>query len=64
VHDHRVAVTDEVEHGPELRALHVFAGRTVGEGPVYGDAVQLPVDILVQAADPYVADPLSGNGVS
>ena len=47
-----------------MRALHVFAGRTVGERPVYGDAVQLPVDILVQAADPGVTDPLSGDGVS
>ena len=39
----------------------VFAGRLVGEGAIEGDAVELALDVLVDAADPDVADPLPSH---
>jgi len=56
VHDDGVAVADELE----LRAVGVLAGGVVGEGLVECDAVELPVEVLVQAAQG-VADPLPGD---
>jgi len=61
VHDHGVAVADEAEQGLELRPLRVLGGDAVGEGLVERDAVELPVEVLVQAADPDVADSLTGD---
>lgn len=58
VHDHGVAVAYEADHGLKLRPVHVFAGRLVGEGAIEGDAVELAFDVLVDAADSDVADPL------
>jgi hypothetical protein len=43
--------------------LHVFARCAVGECPIDGDAVELAVEVLVEAADPGVADPLSADPV-
>lgn len=63
VHDDGVALVDEAEHGHQLRPVGVFAGRGVGERAVHGDAVELPVDVLVETADAGVADPLSGDRV-
>jgi hypothetical protein len=39
--------------------MEILAGGVVGEDPVEFDAVELAVDVLVQAADPGVADALS-----
>lgn len=61
--DDGVAVTNEAEQRLELGPLGVFTRDAVGEGLVELDAVELPVEVLVQAADPRVADPLTGDGV-
>ncbi len=63
VHDDGVTVTDEAQQRVELWAVGVFARRAVGEGAVDGDAVELSVGALVEAADPGVGDPLSGDRV-
>jgi hypothetical protein len=54
VHEDGVAVADEGEHRLQLRAMEVFAGDVVGEGPVEFDAVELAIGVLVQGADPCV----------
>jgi len=61
VHDEGVAVADEPEQRFQLRPLCVLAGDAVGEGLVECDAVELPAEVLVQAADPGVAGPLTGD---
>jgi len=61
VHDHGVAVTDEAEQRFQLWPFGVLARGAVGEGLVELDAVELPVEVLVQAADPGIADPLTGD---
>jgi len=62
-HDHGVAVSDEAEHGLELRPVVVRARDGVGERPLDGDAVQLPVDPLVEAAHPLIGDSLPSDHV-
>jgi len=59
VHNHGVAIADEAKQRFELRLLRVLAGDAVGGGLVEADAVELQVEVLVQAADPVVADPLT-----
>jgi len=39
--------------------VQIFAGDVVGEGAVDLDAVELPVGVLLQGADPDVADALT-----
>jgi hypothetical protein len=39
--------------------VEVLAGDMVGEGPVDLDALELPISILLQGADPDVADALT-----
>lgn len=43
----------------ELRALCVFAGGFVDEHLAHLEAFQLPIRVLVECTDPYVANPLS-----
>ena len=43
--------------------MEVFAGDVVGEGPGEFDAVEMAIGILVQGADPCVADALSVDDV-
>jgi hypothetical protein len=59
VHDHRVALADEGEHRLQLRPGSAPAQGAVSERPIQRHAVELPGDVLVQAADPGVADLLS-----
>jgi len=59
VDHHGVAVADEGEHRRQLRPVEVLAGDMVGEGPVDLDALELPISILLQGADPDVADALT-----
>ncbi len=61
VHDHGVPVADEAEQGHPLRPVGVFARRALSERAVDGDALELPVGVLVEAADSSVGDPLSGD---
>jgi hypothetical protein len=51
-----VAVAYERQHLVEFRAEGVLAGGLVGEGPFDGDAVELAHGVLVDVADPDVAD--------
>jgi len=62
VHDDGVAGADETEQRLELWPLRVFTGDAVGEGLVELNAVELPVQVLIQAADPGVADSLTDDG--
>jgi hypothetical protein len=41
--------------------MRVLARGVIGEQPVQCDTVKLPVDILVEAADTDVADPLTAD---
>jgi len=59
VHHHGVTLADELQHRRQLRPVQVLARHVVGEGAVDLDAVQLPVGVLLQGADPGVADPLT-----
>ena len=63
VHDDGVAAPDEAEHRLELWPVGVLARDGVGERPFDGDAVELPVDPLVEAAHPLVGDSLSSDRV-
>src|SRR6478736_4354847 len=44
-----------------VRTVQVLPGQPVGEDSVELDAVQLPDDVLVQRADPDVADALTAD---
>jgi len=59
VDDDGVAPARKAQHEFQLRTLGVFARGFIGEGLIERDAVQLPLCLLVQGADPDVADPLS-----
>jgi len=61
--DHGVAVTDEPEHGRQLRPAGVLARRLVGERAIDGDPVELPGGVLVQSAHPDVGNTLPADGV-
>src|SRR5664280_1551392 len=61
VHDDGVALADEAEHRRELRTSDVFARRGVGEVAAPHDPVQLPANVLVEAADPDVGDSLPAH---
>jgi hypothetical protein len=61
VHEDGVAVADEAEHRLELGAVQVFSGGAVGERLVELNAVELADGVLVQGADPEVADALSAD---
>jgi hypothetical protein len=41
--------------------VNVLARNVIGEQPVQCDTVELPVDVLVEAADACVADPLTAD---
>ena len=56
-----VAVADEGEHLFQLRPGGAAARSVVSERAVQRDAVELPVGVLVQAAHPRVADPLTDD---
>jgi len=64
VHEDGVAVADKREHRFQLRAVEIFAGHAVGEGPVDVDAVELAVGVLLDRGDPRVGDALPGDDVS
>ena len=59
LHDDGIAVAHEVEQCVELRTLRVLARRLVGEEPIDGNLIELAISILVEAADPDVADALT-----
>jgi hypothetical protein len=61
VHQHGVTFADEAEQCPQLRPMRILARRVIGEQPVQCDAVELSIDILVEAADTDVADPLTAD---
>jgi hypothetical protein len=63
MHDHRVAGAHERQERFQLRALRVFARRFVAERSVQIDVFQLPLGVLVEAADPNVADPLTDHAL-
>ncbi|SLJ61133.1 Uncharacterised protein [Mycobacteroides abscessus subsp. abscessus] len=56
VHDHRVAGAYVPQQLIELGPVGVFCGRLVGEYPIGLDAVELAIGVLVDSADPDVAD--------
>lgn len=62
VHDDGVPVADEPEQLGQLRPGGVLAGGFVGEDPVQDLAVELALLVLVNGADPYVADALTFHG--
>jgi hypothetical protein len=53
------AVACKLQHFLEFGAVSVLAGHFVGEGSVNLDAFELPVRVLAERADPYIADSLS-----
>ena len=55
----RVCVSGLICRPDFMRRPCVLARGGVGEGPVEGDPLQLPRDLLVEGADPDVADALS-----
>jgi hypothetical protein len=63
VHDYRVAGAHEYRERFQLRALRVFARRFVAERSVQIDVFQLPLGVLVVAANPNVADPLTDHAL-
>ena len=64
MHEDGVAVADKREHRFQLRAVEIFAGHVVGEGPVDVDAVELAVGVLLDRGDPGIGDALPGDDVS
>ena len=58
-----VALAHEAQQRVELRSLGVLARRLIGEYLVYLGVFQLACRVLVEAADPDVADALTGQGV-
>ena len=63
MHDHRVAGAHERHDRLQLRALRVFARRFVAEDAVELDVFQLTLGILVETADPDVADALTDHAL-
>ncbi len=64
VHHHRVALADEAQQRFELGALGVLAGCLVGEHLAHLGLFQLAFRVLVEAADPDVADAVPLHDVS
>jgi len=64
VHHHRVALAHESQQRFQLRALSVLARCRVGEHASDLDVLQLAFRVLVEAADPDVADALTVQGPS
>jgi len=64
VHHHGVAFAHEGQQRIEFRPLGVLARRLVGEHPADFDMLQLPFRVLVEAADPDIADALTLQGAS
>jgi hypothetical protein len=58
-----VAGAHECHERFQLRALRVFARRFVAERSVQIDVFQLPLGVLVKAANPNVADPLTDHAL-
>ena len=59
VHDNRVAVAHKGAKLLQGRSLHILAGCLVGKRPVHGNIVELPFGILIEAAEPNVADAIT-----
>lgn len=59
VHHQGIAIADLAEQGFEQRTLGVLARSLVGENLAHLGAFQLPVRVLIEGADPDIADPLS-----
>jgi hypothetical protein len=59
VNHHGVAFAHEGQQRIELGPLGVFARCLVGEHPADFDLLQLPFRVLVEAADPDIADALT-----
>jgi hypothetical protein len=57
MHHDGVTVANEPDQLVELRPGDVLAGGFLGEQPIGVDAVELAVGVLVDGADPDVADP-------
>jgi len=62
VHDHRVPLAREAQQGIELGTRDILARCLVGEGAVHGNLLELAIRVLVERADPDIADPLSIHG--
>jgi hypothetical protein len=59
-HD-RVPVAGEAEQRCELGPLRVLARSVIGEEAVDDEAVELAIRVLLEAADPDVAEALAGH---
>ena len=59
-----VAVAGEAEQHRELWPLGVLAGGVVGEQAVDVRPVELAIRVLLEAADPDVAEALAGHGLT
>jgi len=58
VHDDRIPLAGEAQEGIQLGTIDIFARRFVGEGAVHRDLFKLAIRVLVEGADPDVADAL------
>ena len=59
MHHHGVALAHKGEQSIQLGALRVFAGGLVRERAGHLDAFQLPIRVLIKAADADIADALT-----
>ncbi len=59
VNHHGVAFAHEGQQRIEFRPLGVFVRRLVGEYPADFDMLQLPFQVLAEAADPDISDALT-----
>ena len=59
MHHHGIAFADEGQQPFKFRALRVLAGSLIGEYLANFDLLQLPVRVLVKAADADIADALA-----
>jgi len=64
VHDDRIPLAREAQQGIELGPRDILARCFVGEGAVHRNLFELAVRVLVEGADPDIADALSIHTIS